>query len=446
MNKSIKQTLFIYISLSILIISLVMSLTNNLYFAKKDVKQHLDSMLAIIGLSLNCRNINSAKDIFIPKIFHSIHDVNLSLEDYGIQIYNQNRKLFLKSGNNPTCPKQLLLKPGFHNLGPWRIFVAYNATKSQYIVISEKTRKNFEITKKIFFKDLALLLLIIPLCVILLWLLISQSLKPLKLVIKQISTRNPQNLEPISIQHTPIEIQPIVLEVNKLLSKLKNGLLREQQFAADAAHEIRTPLATIKTLAQTALNSNSNDAYQKIIYNADKLGHVVNQLMNISKTMPEANKQDTLEEINLAKLISNSLVAHVPSALAKNIEIEFDYQDSCPSIMGNKIALDILIRNLIENSISYSYANSHIFVNLYTTDEAVVIEIRDQGPGIPKILQEKVFERFYRIDKHHNIHGTGLGLAIVKQIANLHNAEISLESPIDNKGVIVRIFFKKFSA
>ena len=248
----------------------------------------------------------------------------------------------------------------------------------------------------------------------------------------------------MAIKNAPEEIEPMIVEMNQLLDRLREGLSREQAFAADAAHELRTPLATIKTLAQTAIENDDVEKMkmllQKISHNVDRGSHVVQQLMNMSKTMPEALFLSKLEKIHLDVLVRETLSHLTPDALLKNIDIEMDVADKLPNITGNKIALEILIRNLIDNSIRYTYKNTSIFVNLYPIENNIVLEVRDQGPGIPKDKQEKVFDRFYRAHDP-KYQGSGLGLAIVKQIASLHHAQITLETPAMKKGIIIRVFF-----
>ena len=129
----------------------------------------------------------------------------------------------------------------------------------------------------------------------------------------------------------------------------------------------------------------------------------------------------------------------VPAALEKNIELEFEADENCPMIQGNPIAIQILIRNLVDNAIRYSAESTPICIKVYSTEETVVLEVRDRGPGIPATQKEKVFQRFYRAQ--NQLQGSGLGLAIVRQIIELHHAHWSLEEPLEGTGVIFRVFF-----
>jgi two-component system, OmpR family, sensor histidine kinase QseC len=458
MIKSIRTSIFVYLGLIISFSAVLITSSTSYYLNRQDIRQHLDSVLAITGLSINAAlnhdSINQLKKIQgsfdeIPELFQSIHNTHFSTKayqkQYKIQIIDKQKNILVESTDAPDLLPALILKPGFQDIHQWRVFVTYNLSNHYYIVLSELNKTRSHVIQKIILENFYLLLIIIPLMSISIWTLINKSLQPIKQVIQQVRKRNPNHLKPLNIQNTPEEIEPLITEINQLLKRLKNGLTREQQFAGDAAHEIRTPLATIKTLAQTALHSENQDelkySLNKIISNVDRGSHVIEQLMNMSKTLPEIQKKSHFKITNLVELIGQSLAHIVPQALEKNIDIEFETEKKSYLIFANPIAIDILIRNLVDNSIRYSPKDTHIYVKVYQVEKSVVLEVRDEGPGIPKALKDKVFERFYRIQDQTVFQGSGLGLAIVKQIANLHDAPISLEAPIRSSGVIFRIFF-----
>jgi len=461
MIKSIRTSIFIYLGLIIFLSSILITSTTSYYLNKKDIRQHLDSVLAITGLSINAAlNNDSIQELQkiqtsfdeIPDLFQSIHNSHFSTrayqKQYKIQIVDKQKNILIKSKGAPDLMGDIELKSGFQDIAQWRVFITYNSPNHYYILLSELKKTRSHIIQKIILENFYIILIIIPLMGLTIWTLINKSLQPIKQVIAQVRQRNPNHLKPLNISHTPEEIEPLITEINQLLKRLKEGITREQHFAGDAAHEIRTPLATIKTLAQTAMNSENKEELKysllKIISNVDRGSHVIEQLMNMSKTLPEIQKKSNFKITNLVELVSQSLGNMVPQALEKNIDIEFEAEKKSFKIHANPIAIDILIRNLIDNSIRYSNEHTHIYVNVYQVENSVVLEIRDEGPGIPKAKKDKVFERFYRVQDQTTFQGTGLGLAIVKQIAKLHDAQISLEAPIRSTGVIFRIFFPLF--
>lgn len=465
MIKSIRQYISIYLSLSISILSIFLISISNFYFDKKDIQRHLDSIMAISALTVNTtiENLDNEELKDIQKKFNKIyqfyssHFEHIQLPHFSTKKYarNFNIQILDNSGKridfNPqyaTLPPSIVQHLGFHDLKihhqQWRFFVSKHPKLDIFVVFGERIKYRNALIHKITRDDLLISLLIFPISILIIFFVVTKSLSPLKQITKEIKTRNPYHLTPVDIETIPDEIKPLITEINQLLFRLKDALTREQAFAADAAHELRTPLATIKTLSQIALEYHPQEEVnlqlQKIIQNVDRGSHVIQQLMNMSKTMPEALLLSSFESIKLGPLAQETLSQITPYALERRMEVELDVAPKLPKIKGNKVALQILVRNLVDNAIRYSFPNTTIFVNLYSTDKTVVLEVRDQGPGIPKLKQNKVFDRFYRAHEP-KYQGSGLGLAIVKQIANLHHAQITLESPYHDKGTIIRIFF-----
>lgn len=465
MIRSIRKYLLVYLGFAIGFLSVFLIIISNFYLDQKDIQQHLDSIMTISALTLestienlDAKGIKDTQSRFneVNKILNChckhIKLPHFSSENYiknfNFQILNANGQRMVYSPDGPILPASIIKSPGFHNIKlnhiRWRFFVSKHPKLNIYIILGEKLSYRETLVNQITRDDLLILLLIFPVSAILIWFIVSKSLIPLKQITQELKTRNPFHLTPMAIKNAPEEIEPMIVEMNQLLARLKEGLSREQAFAADAAHELRTPLATIKTLAQTAIENNDIEkikmVLEKISYNVDRGSHVVQQLMNMSKTMPEALFLSKMEHIHLDVLVRETLSHLTPDALLKHIDIEMDVADKLPTIRGNKIALEILIRNLIDNSIRYTYQNTTIFVNIYPIENNIVLEVRDQGPGIPKDKQEKVFDRFYRAHDP-KYQGSGLGLAIVKQIATLHHAQITLETPRTEKGIIIRVFF-----
>lgn len=462
MIKSIRKYILIYLGFTISFFAILLIGVSNFYLDQKDVQQHLDSVMSITALTfdvtidkINLQNRDLIQAQFEDILQNHINHIQLPhfqvsnyVKNFDFQLYDMNGKNIISSPISPIIPQNIILDPGFHNVSindkNWRFFISKHPKMDVMVIVGEPQDIRTLIVRRITRDDLFILLLIFPISALLIWLTVSKSLAPLKQVTKEIKTRDPFHLMPMEVENVPEEVQPLVAEINQLLARLKDGLGREQAFAADAAHELRTPLATIKTLAQTAKDNQSIEQIKpildKIIHSVDRGSHVVQQLMNMSKTMPEALFLSDFSPLDLAQLTRDTLSNLMPQALEKNMDIELDAAHNLSKILGNKIAIEILIRNLVDNAIRYSFPNTNIYVNLYQNDHQVVFEIRDQGPGIPTSKQDKVFDRFYRAHDP-KFQGSGLGLAIVKQIANLHQAQIALESPKTNAGVIIRVFF-----
>lgn len=464
MIKSIRKYILIYLGFTISFFAILLIGISSFYLDQKDVQLHLDSVMSISALTFDVSidKLNFQNYVLIQTQFEDIlknyvnhvqlphFQVDKYVKNFDFQIYDLNGHKIISSTTSPRIPPNIIFVPGFHNINidnnVWRFFVSKHPKMDIMVIVGVPQEIRTLIVRRITRDDFLILLLIFPISAILIWWTVTKSLVPLKQVTKEIKARDPFNLKAMDVKHVPEEVQPLVGEINQLMSRLKNGLTREQAFAADAAHELRTPLATIKTLAQTAKDYQNLEQIKsildKIIHSVDRGSHVVQQLMNMSKTMPEALLLSEFITLDLVQLTRDTLSNLMPQALEKNMDIELEAEQNLPQIQGNKIAIEILIRNLVDNAIRYSFPNTNIFVNLYRNANHVVFEIRDQGPGIPKSKQDKVFDRFYRAhDPNPKLQGSGLGLAIVKQIASLHQAQINLESPKANAGVTIRIFF-----
>lgn len=464
MIKSIRAFLFFYIGIAVYLSMFLITSTMSYFLDRLDIQQHLDSFMAITALSLNAtledltqKEIIEMQDKFneIPSLFEKIHHSHLfSAKQYAknftVQLLNQDGEVIIQSKHQIKFPQSVIQTKGFSNLElngkKWRVYLTENKHLGIYLLLGEPGQIRVMWTKKIISEDFLIIFLIFPLLGLVIWFSINKSLQPITEISNALRGKNSLHLDPLTFKRVPDEIEPLVNEINGLLMRVQEAIAREQEFAGNAAHEIRTPLAVIKTLAQSSLKSDSiiiiHQQLEKMITNVDRGSHVVAQLMNMSKTLPEALYKNDFERLNLNDVVQDSLINMVYKALEKNIDLEFDASDRPNQIHGNRIALDILITNLVDNAIRYSPEHSQVFVSVYAIEKQVVLELRDQGPGIPKMKQNKVFERFYRLEPHQ-FQGTGLGLAIVKQIANVHQAEINLESHKDKQGLIVRVFFKQ---
>lgn len=431
MKLSIRSFLLIYLLLTVAITTAISAICNY-YLAQKNIQQHLDKIMEV--------SANSYNSLATAKITKN----NKKLANFGVQIWSKN-KLVLDSLNFPIF--NLPNKKGFSNIiinkQKWRVFVSYDSNSQDKIIIYEKYISRLKLIKKIAIENLYIMLMMFPIVGLLIWIIIGKGLKSLDVMAKELANRAPNHLEPVKLKNLPKEITPVVNELNNLLYRLKEAFERETRFATDAAHELRTPLAALKAQAQVALHTNAieekNIALQKVIASVNRNTHIVQQLLTMSKLIPDEYVNE-LDDINLTQITREILALLAPLALNNNIELEFINQNPIGVFLGNPTAISILIRNIVENAIKYSYPNSQISVNVLQIQDKIILEVKDTGPGIPEELQSRVFERFFR-SLGNRTTGSGLGLAIVQQIINLHNAKITLESQPVGTGLIVKVFF-----
>ncbi|MDX2345430.1 MAG: ATP-binding protein [Legionella sp.] len=464
MKTSIRKFLLINLLLAISVTTTLTAI-GNYYLNRKDIETHLDTLMAVSGLaydallgdSPNQRTLNAIQRTLqhIPQKINE-HPPSLSSNSpstdnfakrFSFQIWSRQGKLLLRSPNAPTLSPDTI-KEGFSSTyiknKKWRVFSTFNETSGSHLILTERYDTRNELARRIAQDDLYIMLLTFPLSGLLIWIIIGRGLASLDKIAKEVAHRAPSHLEPVSLESAPDEIKPMLDELNKLFFRLQEGFEREKRFAADAAHELKTPLAAIKTQAQVALKTNTvdekNTSLKKLIASVNRTTHIVQQLLTMSRLVPDSPNVNDFERINLMRITRDMLTMLAPKAIEKQIELELQADKKTPVFQGNNTALCILIRNLVDNAIRYTPKNGLIIVRVRPKNGRAMLEISDNGPGIPKELQSRVFERFFRVLGSKSA-GSGLGLAIVKQIAALHHAHIELDTPTKHSGLIIRIYF-----
>lgn len=464
MKSSIRKFLLINLLLAITITTTLTAI-GNYYLDQKDIQEHLDTLMAISALSYQALlgddiherplvKIQNALEVIPQKINTSYQTRYLNdlppktyMEKFNFQVWSNDGKLLLHS---PTAPKIPLAAEvdGYSDkvIGKkkWRVFTAYNEKAGVRTVLAERYDTRNELGHRIAQDDLYIMLLTFPLSGLLIWIIIGRGLDSLDRVAQEVANRAPTHLEPVDLKEVPEEIKPVIDELNKLFYRLKEGFEREKRFAADAAHELRTPLAALKAQAQVALHSSNieekNLALQKLIASVNRSTHIVQQLLTMSKLVPESSSLNDIDDVNLVTITREVLAMLAPSAVEKQIDLDFEHDEKLPTFAGNLTALGILVRNLVDNAIRYCKEEGTVSVRVYAKDQQLILMVRDNGPGIPTELQGRVFERFFRVLGNKSP-GSGLGLAIVQQIAVLHGGRVELDSPAEGTGLIARVYF-----
>lgn len=283
---------------------------------------------------------------------------------------------------------------------------------------------------------------ILPLAVLLVWLALVRGIKPLHQLESRIRARKPDDLSPLDDSTVPQEVAPVVSAVNDLLDRLKDSIATQKRFLADAAHQLKTPLAGLRMQADLALRANASEqdlklSLQQIGRSSVRATHTVNQLLSLARAESGAV---TNQLCDLADLVIEVVQDSVPKALDRKIDLGYEGvepDDPNGKLMGNPTLLKELTRNLVDNAIHYSPTNgSHIGVVtvrllLDKFSHTIVLQVEDNGPGIPESERELVLQPFYRA-LGTNADGSGLGLAIVQEIAQKHSATLTIESASNN--------------
>ena len=282
-------------------------------------------------------------------------------------------------------------------------------------------------------------LVLLPLAVLLVWLALVRGIKPLSQLEERIRARKPDDLSPLDDHAVPMEVAPLVSSVNDLLTRLKDSIATQKRFLADAAHQLKTPLAGLRMQADLAQREGSSadelkQSLQQIGRSSVRATHTVNQLLALARAESSSAAIARLP-CDLAELTTQVVRDLVPRALDRHIDLGYDGAQPGArgvQIAGNPTLLTEMIRNLLDNAILYTPSSAEkpgVITARVLADpfgHVLILQVEDSGPGIPEAERDLVFQPFYRA-LGTNVDGSGLGLPIVLEIANQHGATITLE-------------------
>ncbi len=257
----------------------------------------------------------------------------------------------------------------------------------------------------------------------------TQAFQPLRRLRQEIQQRTPEYLSPLPRDQYPDEMLVMVDALNDMLTRLDQALLARQRFIADAAHELRTPLAAIRLHADAAHDNTGQGGRDEALGNlrrgVERASHLVNQLLHLARFDPQFAASRPWNRVDLGELAKSEIIALDPLAADKRIDLGLNLGSGDHKVNGDGEALRIAVSNLIDNAIRYSPAGGCIDVSIDSDDETVAVTVVDNGPGIPPEQRERVFAAFCRLDS--SIPGSGLGLAITQEIVHQHRGRIILD-------------------
>jgi len=381
------------------------------------------------------------------------HDYETKL---GFQVYAADGSSVLQSAGAPNGALQELAKAasaspfrdlsgGYHDVQldghAWRLFLLHDPEDELWILVSERDDVRGELVGKIARRSLLPDLIGLPLLALLIWLAVGWGLRPLAHMAQLLKSRDPDNLAPLLLAPLPQELEPVAASLNRLLQQVNQLVEREKRFIADAAHELRTPLAVLRIHAQNAQQAGSeadrDEALRQLLAGVDRTTRVVTQLLTLARLEPSA-QQLLLAPLDMRRLTRDTLAELTPLAIARDQELTLEVDEHGDySLTGDAASLATLLQNLVGNALTYTPSGGRIEVQLRSTPDKLIIEVSDSGPGIAPELREQLFERFVRLGDGQ---GAGLGLSIVARIAELHGATVELlDSALGGLRAIVRI-------
>ena len=383
------------------------------------------------------------------------HDEGEYIEDLGdvahkyqrrlrFQIWRADGKLLMRSNNAPETP--LTVANGFSEASGdgehWRYFSQWNEERNLQVQVSENHHIRDDLIGHIAWRLLLPALFGLPLIGFWVWLATRHGLSSLDGIARQIASRAPQQLQPVIPATAPEEIRTMLEALNGLFQRVDTALETERRFTADAAHELRTPLAALQAQLQVALRARDDKERDRSLgqlqSGLSRASHLVDQMLQLARLDPESGLPDP-QAVDLAQLAESVCADLGPQILTRNIDFELHADQLC-SVLGQAEWLRVLIRNLVDNAIRYTPENGRVRVTIRQNAGTTEIYVSDSGPGIPANQRETVLRRFHRLNQDEQP-GSGLGLAIVARIAELHGARLELAEAKPPPGLSVRVFW-----
>ncbi|WP_442902190.1 sensor histidine kinase [Francisella sp. 19X1-34] len=416
----------------------------------KSAAQVIETVLKIYPLERD----KNATNMIVNKISSSFLDIKNHNESVGFIVYDlKHKRLLLKTSNLPIFSqdyKTIISRTGFdwfysYASGQQKHWYTYTlrTDNNKIITIFANNDVKDRVSRQIIFKFAILLASTYIILIAFIYYILKTALHPLERINRRVAKINPRKNEKLDEDIIPYEIKSLVEQINSLIEKFHETLEREKRFSGDAAHELKTPIAGVKTLVEIALASDDIDEIKqkliKIKNSTNRYSHIIDQLLTLSRIQP--NEQITFgKKLMINKTLETLIAENAIKAIEKNIEVSFFPCENQIYCYSNDYLLRILFKNLISNAIKYTPNGGSIEIYSYKESNNIIVEIKDNGIGVPPENIDRIFDRFYR-ETGTGEEGSGLGLAIVTEIVRLHHGQIYARNNTDQRGltVIVKI-------
>jgi two-component system OmpR family sensor kinase len=367
-------------------------------------------------------------------------------DDMVVQMWSPDGAQMFHSVSRARLPQRAVL--GFSNVRAnsttYRVFSIQTSNQTVQVAQDLAVRRNM--AGNLALRTLGPIAVMMPILMLVVWWVVSGSLQPVARVRSQVASRQADDLSPVSDTGLPDEVRPLVQELNLLFGRVRTAFEAQQHFVADAAHELRTPLAALRLQAQSLDRADTPEARQvavsRLTAGIDRATRLVEQLLILARqeaTAAEGTAAKT-RPVDLADLARRTAADLAGVAAAKGVDLGLQQADPA-SIDGQPDALQILLRNLVDNAVKYTPGGGTVDISVLSGAGTVAVQVEDSGPGIPPDERERVFDRFYRVAGSEAA-GSGLGLAIIKAIAERHGAVLTLRSSERLGGLMATVTFK----
>jgi len=361
-------------------------------------------------------------------------------DDMVVQVWTPDGIQVFRSLSRTELPQRAVL--GFSNVRvngtTYRVFSVQ--TNAQTVQIAQDMRVRQRMAGTLALRTVGPIALMAPVLMLVVWWVVSGSLQPVQRVRRQVAARRADDLSPVSEADLPDEVLPLVQELNLLFGRVRTAFEAQQHFVADAAHELRTPLAALKLQVLSLERADDQQARAvavgRLTAGIERASRLIEQLLVLARQEASEAK---LEPVNLTELGKRTLGDLAGAAGARNIDLGLERADAA-SVRGQADALLILLRNLVDNAIKYTPTGGTVDLSVLQNGKGPQLIVEDSGPGISPEERERVFSRFYRVPGTE-ASGSGLGLAIIKAITERHGATLALDQSERLGGLKVTVSF-----
>ncbi len=317
----------------------------------------------------------------------------------------------------------------------WRAYANWNRQHTIQVQIAEPLTLRKELSSWTYVHLTLLASLLLPVSMLLIWWILTRSIEPLRRSAGAVARRSPDDLRPVGLEDAPAEVAPLLSALDRLLARVRDALQRERRFTADAAHELRSPLAAIRVNAQVLCGARDAaeraEISENLLTSVDRGSRLIDQLLLLARIDSGAYSRSPRATVSLEALVRAECAAQQRTAALRGITLSADCEPV--TVTGEADLLTMLIRNLLDNAIRYSPEGTRVRVRCRNIDGRAALVVEDNGPGIPPEERERVFERFYRVVGNESS-GSGLGLSIVKLITEIHGGTVKIEDGPEGTG------------
>lgn len=427
---------------------LFLSIAVDYHIAYKPAADAYDHALSddAIALSGRIRYLDTRLQVDFPAAAEAVLRTDRSDEEF-LSIYGPNDELLAGDADLHPDPPTMGKNPALSD-GQFR---GMKVRKSTYrletagglvsVTVAETTHKREKAGSKILAAMLLPNILLIIGTLALVYIGVRRGLSPLTDLSKEISQRTPHDLSPLPQRDVPAEAQPLVQAMDGLIDDLRSASAAQQAFLANAAHQLKTPLAGLQAqleLHVQELPAEYTQRAQRLLEGTQRLGHLAHQLLALARSGQDANLVQEKRPVDLSRLLESCASGWFDQAMQRHIDLGFEANPAV--VLGSEWMLREMLSNLIDNAMRYTQDGGTITVRSGLAHDHPFIEVEDNGPGIPADQQNRIFERFYRINGTIP-EGSGLGLAIVKEVADRHAAVVELKTSSSKTGTLIRIQF-----